>query len=131
MYGSDIFTSFLRWHLQRGEDSPPDEVCVTTTLELLDPDVTRQCLYMGYTEQMTIRELDVDAVRRHASKMRFYYGTSDGWCPLSFYERLKASVPELDAVVCSRGFEHAFVLKSSKDKGNIIAEWMRNDGQLS
>ena len=40
-----------------------DEACVETTLELLRGDVVRNFVFMGYTEHVTIRELDVEAVR--------------------------------------------------------------------
>ena len=40
-----------------------DEACVETTMELLRGDVVRNFVFMGYTEHVTIRELDVEAVR--------------------------------------------------------------------
>ena len=40
-----------------------DEACVETTMELLRADVVRSVIYMGYTEHVTVRELDLDAVR--------------------------------------------------------------------
>ena len=40
-----------------------DDACVETTLELLRGDVVRNFVFMGYTEHVTIRELDVEAVR--------------------------------------------------------------------
>ena len=89
----------------------------------------QSCLSLGYSEQISIRELDVETIRRNVDRMRFYYGTTDGWCPLSFYERLKKSVPELDAVVDQRGFEHAFVLNSSDEMGEIVGEWWRKDNK--
>ena len=96
-------------------------------MDLLCPTIVRNCLFLAYTEQLTVRELDVAAIRRHAAKMRLYYGTTDAWCPLEFYERLKAKVPELNAVVDKWGFEHAFVLNSSKEMGVIVAEWFKQD----
>ena len=40
-----------------------DDACVETTLELLRGDVVRNFVFMGYTEHVAIRELDVEAVR--------------------------------------------------------------------
>ena len=40
-----------------------DEACVETTMELACADVVRNFVYMGYTEHVTIRELDLDTVR--------------------------------------------------------------------
>lgn len=58
---------------------------------------------------------------------RFYYGTIDNWCPLSFYESLKEKVPNMNAVVCEKKMEHAFVLSSSNEMGEIVAEWCSED----
>ena len=65
--------------------------------------------------------------RRHASRTRFYYGTTDAWCPLSFFRRLRDALPELDYVVDERGTEHAFVLGSSEEMGEVVAEFARMD----
>ena len=61
--------------------------------------------------------------------MRFYYGTTDGWCPLSFFRRLRDAVPQLDYVVDERvpPTEHAFVLGSSEAMAEIVAGFMRMD----
>ena len=59
--------------------------------------------------------------------MRLYYGATDGWCPLSFCRRLRHALPELDCVVDERGTEHAFVLGSSEEMGEVVAEFVRRD----
>lgn len=105
-------------------------MCVDTTLDLLSPTIVGNAVYLSYTEQLTIRELDIESVRRHVDSIRFYYGTTDSWCPLEFYERLKRSLPELDAVVCDKNYDHAFVLNYSDGMGEIIAQWMRRDYNL-
>ena len=53
----------IRSHLARGPESVADEACVETTMELACADVVRNFIYMGYTEHVTVRELDLDAVR--------------------------------------------------------------------
>lgn len=120
----------FRYHFRRGRNAQPDPVCVDTTLDLLCPVVVRNAVYFGYTQLMTIRELDLSTVRRHVDSMRFYYGTTDSWCPLEFYHQLKSSVPTLNAVICEKNYEHAFVLYSSVEIGEIIAQWMRKDYTL-
>ena len=41
-----------------------DEASVETTMDMLGcADVVRNFIYMGYTEHVTVRELDLDAVR--------------------------------------------------------------------
>ena len=59
--------------------------------------------------------------------MRFYYGTTDAWCPLEFFRRLRDAVPELDYVVDERGTEHAFVLGSSEEMAEVVAQFVRKD----
>ena len=53
----------VRSHLARGPESVADEACVETTMELVCADVVRNFIYMGYTEHVTVRELDLDVIR--------------------------------------------------------------------
>ena len=58
----------IRRHLARGSSGVArapvaDEACVETTMDLVRADVVRSFIYMGYTEHVTVRELDLDTVR--------------------------------------------------------------------
>ena len=62
---------------------------------------------------------------------RFYFGTIDNWCPLRYYEEMKSQLgDDLDAVVCQKKIEHAFVLSSSQEMANIIVEWIKRDSNV-
>lgn len=58
-------------------------------------------------------------------KFKFYYGTSDGWSPLKFYSNLKEKVPDVDAIVCDKGIQHAFTIKSSSLMADMISGWIQ------
>ena len=64
--------------------------------------------------------------------MLFYYGGADGWCPLSYYEDV-LSVHGDHAVnnikLCSKGYDHAFVIKNSTEVAEIVADWTSTIGK--
>ena len=57
-------------------------------------------------------------------RLTFYFGTTDEWCPLEYYENLKRLVPETKAYVCNYGIQHAFVLQSSRLMANLVSQWI-------
>lgn len=56
-----------------------------------------------------------------------YFGNCDDWCPTSFYEDISKSVPEADAVLCDKGYKHAYVIGYSDQMAAIVADWLRPD----
>lgn len=64
-------------------------------------------------------EADYDVIERHESKLTWYYGSNDHWCPVEYYEDMKASFPLMDIHLCRSKFEHAFVLNSSQDMAHF------------
>jgi len=57
-------------------------------------------------------------------KIIFYYGESDGWCPLSYYEEVKklySSYEGSTVLLCDKKIPHAFVIDRSEDMAEIVA----------
>lgn len=58
------------------------------------------------------------------TKIFFYYGTSDGWCPLSYAERMKTRLPKGHVFIDESECEHAFVVKESEVMAQIMAKFI-------
>ena len=65
-----------------------------------------------------------DFIQSNVSKLRFYYGTTDAWVPLSYYHEMKDVFPEGDVHLCEEGYEHAFVIKNSEEMGLVVWGWI-------
>ncbi len=82
---------------------------------------------MAACEMKEVVQMDVDTVNNHLSKLLFYYGTSDGWCPVDYYYDTKARFPNGDIRLCKHGIEHAFVLESSELMADLVWNWMKEE----
>ena len=67
----------------------------------------------------------LQVVAQHLKKLIFYYGASDPWAPVSYYEDMKTKFPDGEIYLCQRNFQHAFVLESSVDVARMIATWIQ------
>lgn len=72
-----------------------------------------QILCMANNEMEVVQDLPVNVISRYHGRLVFYYGVNDQWNLPSFYDDLVSRFPSIDATLCSQGYEHAFVLKSS------------------
>lgn len=79
---------------------------------------------MADQEMIRVREVDLDNVVRNKHRIKLYYGASDGWTPLDYQKQLKERIPDVDASVDEDQINHAFVLRSSVEMGNKVAEWI-------
>ena len=57
-----------------------------------------------------------------SDRLTFYYGASDLWTPLSFYEEMKTRFPDIDIRLDGKGIDHAFVLNHSTLVAPIVGE---------
>ena len=74
---------------------------------------------MAHEEMQTVIEADHDLVEKYLDKLWFYYGATDHWCPVEYYEDMKARHPSADIYLCSQGYDHAFVLEASEGMAQI------------
>jgi hypothetical protein len=98
---------------------------IPATQQLLRPPILRNIFSLAADEMDRILELDAETVDKHKDKLRFYYGSIDGWCPLDYYENLKTQVPDVKATACAHGYRHAFVLNYSQQMASIVGQWIK------
>lgn len=96
--------------------------CINSVILLVQPSVLKRVLKLAYEEMKKVKELDNDIISRYTSKLWLYYGATDNWTPLSYYENLKSKYPNLEVQLCKRGFAHSFVLNDSKEMGVILGD---------
>ncbi|XP_066275914.1 lipid droplet-associated hydrolase-like [Branchiostoma lanceolatum] len=101
-----------------------DEGAVEASLNLFDPNVTNNSIFMGWQELSLVHEPDLQCIGQHLDKLIFYYGVTDGWAPVSFYQRMKNTFPQGDIHLCERGIQHAFCLEQSAEMAGMVAEWI-------
>ncbi len=60
----------------------------------------------------------------HFSLPRFYFGTNDAWCPMSYVEDTRCRLGEnLRHVICDQDVAHAFVLGHAEPIAKVTAQW--------
>lgn len=114
--------SFLRFYF-RGRGLVPDCI-LAATLSLTTPQCVANVLDLYYEEANTVVDLDLDFIQAHVSALRFYYGTTDAWVPMSYYYEMKEVFPEGDIHLCEEGYEHAFVVSNSEEIGLVLWGWI-------
>ncbi|VDK27917.1 unnamed protein product [Anisakis simplex] len=68
-------------------------------------------------------ELDATLLK-YSDRIRFYYGTSDAWCPLEFgYEMRKRLGDELVSIDDS-DCKHAFVISDNEVMARKVVDWI-------
>ncbi|KAL1783411.1 lipid droplet-associated hydrolase [Sigmodon hispidus] len=82
--------------------------------------------YLGGQEMIHVVKRDDQIIKELLPKLTFYYGRTDGWCPVKYYEDMKKDFPEGDIRLCEKGIPHAFVLGFSQEMATIVADWMNN-----
>lgn len=88
------------------------------------PTVAEKIVFMAKEEMEMVKELDIENIEKHKHLLKLYYGTTDGWVPTSFYYELMEKVPDLDAELDTHKIAHAFVLKSSRQMGRMVGDWI-------
>lgn len=54
----------------------------------------------------------------------FYYGATDHWCPVSFFQDMRTDFPDGDVRLCDKGLRHAFVLDAGREVAQMVAGWI-------
>ncbi|KAG1972550.1 lipid droplet-associated hydrolase isoform X2 [Pimephales promelas] len=104
-----------------------DPSIIPSTVSLINVDCAANGMYMGSQEMRLVVERDNATIRQHLSKIIFYYGATDHWCPVQYYHDIRNDFPEGDIRLCERGIRHAFVLDSGEEMANMTAEWILDD----
>ena len=100
------------------------ESVVEATRLISDPSSIRNIANMGSEELHHVDQADYDVIDSNLSKMMFYYGACDHWCPVSYYEDMKDRYPSGDIHLCKNGYDHAFVLRHSQPMADKCWSWI-------
>ena len=93
-------------------------------LNLFNPTCTHNYMYLADHELKQVRDPDYQFIHDNIEKIVLYYGVKDHWCPVSYFDEMKALFPDGDIHLCQRNFEHAFVLRHSKEMAPIVWDWV-------
>ncbi|KAM3870841.1 lipid droplet-associated hydrolase [Diretmus argenteus] len=104
-----------------------DYTVVQPTVGLLSGDCAANAMYMGGQEMRKVLERDNVTIKQNLEKLVFYYGATDHWCPVQYYNEIKQDFPNGDFRLCENGFRHAFVLDAGRNVANMVVEWIRGD----
>jgi len=64
-------------------------------------------------------------IEQNLKKLIFYYGATDHWTPVTYYEDMKEKFPDGEIYLCERRLKHAFVLESSEEVAEMVAPWIQ------
>lgn len=98
---------------------------VGTALKYMRPSCVHKAIFLACDEMDRVGQLDTELIEANQSLLKFYYGAIDGWTPISYYDELKRRFPKIDAELCKRNIEHAFVLRKGPEMGYMVAEWIQ------
>ncbi|XP_072505395.1 lipid droplet-associated hydrolase isoform X2 [Notamacropus eugenii] len=103
-----------------------NEITSRHVMNSLNMNCIANAMYLGSQEMRTILERDNSTIEKHLNKLIFYYGASDSWCPVQFYEDIKKDFPSADIKLCEKGIRHAFILSSSQEMAAMISDWLED-----
>ncbi|XP_044145547.1 lipid droplet-associated hydrolase isoform X2 [Bufo gargarizans] len=118
----DVMKIFLVKLALRGIKSV-DEASVVASLDLFRMECAANGMYMGSQEMLKVVERDNATIKQHLNQLIFYYGATDNWCPVQYYEDIKKDFPKGNIWLCDKGYRHAFVLDSSKEVASLVINW--------
>lgn len=95
--------------------------------DILQPFCLANVAYLGGQEMMQVVKRDDEIIKEHLSKLTFYYGTTDRWCPKKYYEDIKKDFPKGDIRLCEKNIPHAFILHFSQEMADMVADWLKDN----
>ncbi|XP_028994863.1 lipid droplet-associated hydrolase [Betta splendens] len=104
-----------------------DVTVVKPAVSLLSGDCAANAMYMGSQEMRKVWGRDNVTIQENLGKLIFYYGASDHWCPVQYYQDIKRDFPHGHIRLCDKGFRHAFVLDAGRDVARMVSEWIHGD----
>lgn len=125
-YRLPFFLKFLMVSIYFWCSSTPKHF-IGTTLQYLRPTVLEKVVFLAKQEMDRVVDLDIDIVTENKDLLKLYYGATDGWVPVKYYEDLKKRVPGIDASLDEHQTAHAFVLKSSEQIAKIVGEMVQKN----
>lgn len=99
---------------------------VPYVLMVIRPSVMSKLVYMSDDEMEKLKEPDYALMKQNEQRLTLFYSTTDGWAPITHYERLVGQMPNIKAQVSDQ-FEHTFVIKKSCEMGALLGEWIQQN----
>uniref|UniRef100_A0A250XYI7 Lipid droplet-associated hydrolase n=1 Tax=Castor canadensis TaxID=51338 RepID=A0A250XYI7_CASCN len=96
-------------------------------MNILQPFCLANAAYLGGQEMMQVVKRDDEVIKEHLSKVTFYYGTTDRWCPVKYYEDIRKDFPEGDIRLCEKKIPHAFILRFGQEMAGVVADWLKDN----
>lgn len=84
------------------------------------PNVLSKIIFLASDEMVQVQAPAYDIIEQNKQRLSFLYSTTDKWAPVTYYERLVARIPGIDATITDE-FQHTFVLNASPDVAAFIA----------
>ncbi|XP_075161529.1 lipid droplet associated hydrolase sturkopf [Haematobia irritans] len=103
---------------------------LNTVLSYIRTSVTEKVVFLAEDEMARVRGLQKDIIREHLPLLKLYYGTTDGWVPVKYYNQIREQFPAIDAELDTKKIDHSFVLRSSKEMGGIIADMITENSNV-
>lgn len=119
----EVIKTFLVKLALRGIKSV-DETSVVAALILFRLECSANAMYLGSQEMVKVIERDNATITQYLSKLIFYYGAEDSWCPVQYYEDIRKDFPKGNIWLCDKGYRHAFVLDSGKEVASLVINWL-------
>ncbi|CAD7004478.1 lipid droplet-associated hydrolase [Ceratitis capitata] len=94
---------------------------IDTALEYSKAPVMEKVVFLAKDEMARVRNLDCNLIEKHLPLLKLYYGTTDGWVPVEYYNDLCSKFPHIDAELDKEQIDHAFVLRNSGNMARIVS----------
>lgn len=99
-------------------------------LDYINPNVLDKSVFLTKDVIDNVKTLDYEFVEKNRNLMKFFYGTRDGWAPISYYNELIYNVPDVDAELDKTNMPHTFVFKKNNQMADIVSKWIRELGDV-
>ncbi|XP_067647768.1 lipid droplet-associated hydrolase [Eurosta solidaginis] len=103
---------------------------INTALEYSKAPVMEKVVFLANDEMARVRDLDSKLIEKHLPLLKLYYGTTDGWVPVKYYNELCAQFPEIDAELDKECIDHAFVLRYSNNMAHIVGKMIEEHSAI-
>jgi hypothetical protein len=104
-----------------------ESLALESVKHLVNKYSVQSILYLGRHELREISDLDDETIKtisKHQQKWIMYFGTTDKWVPISYYERIKSTFPGADIILCNQEISHAFVNGYSMEIAAKVVKWL-------
>ncbi|KAM4724625.1 lipid droplet-associated hydrolase isoform 2-T3 [Anableps anableps] len=102
-----------------------DPCVLRPSVELLRRGCAVNAMYLGGQEMRMVLDRDNVTIQKNLDRLIFYYGATDHWCPLSYFQDMRREFPHGDVRLCEKGLRHAFVLDAGREVAQMVAGWIR------